>query len=144
MLVIGCFCYFSWTSTPLYNGRLVLDLYNNTWEPISDATITYEKSDVVVTIPKIQPRERIIVITPSTIFDKSLKTQVFINHNGEQYTLLGEYHTLAGDRHNADVQQSARASFFKNGVKVTKIDGFLNFKGRLNIKPYFKVIDLDE
>ncbi len=143
-LIIGCFCYFSWTSTPLYSGRLVVDLYNNTWEPISDATITYEKSDVVIMVPEIQPHERIIVITPTNIFDKSLKTQVFINHNGGQYTLLGEYHTLSGDRYNADVQQSVRASFWKNEVKVTKLNGFLNFKGKLNIKPYSKVIDLDQ
>ena len=143
-LIIGCFCYFSWTRTPLYSGRLVVDLYNNTWESISDATITYEKSDVVITIPKIQPQERIVVIAPSNIFDKSLKTQVFINHNGERYTLLGEYHTLSGDKYNADVQQSVRASFWEKTVKVTKLDGFLNFKGMLNIKPYSKVIDLDQ
>ena len=143
VFVISCFCYFSWTSTPLRTGRLVVDLYNNTWEPIRDATITYEKADVVISVPEIRPQERIILITPSNVFDKPLKTQVFINHNGQQYTLLGEYHTLSGDRYNADVQQSVRASFWKKEVKITKLDGFLNFKGSLNVKPYFRIFDLD-
>lgn len=130
-------------STPLYSGRLVIDLTNNTWKNIEGATLRFGQSDTIITIPIISPQERVILIAPTNIFDKPVKTTVSIQYQGQSYYLLDEYYALTGDIYNADTQQVAKAVFNTENINVFDTIGFMNFTTFINIKPYSRVIDMN-
>lgn len=143
IIVFMIFVYFSWTATPLYDGRLVIDFCNNTRNTIDNAVVSFEKSDDVVNIPVIQPQERVVLLIPSKIFDTPTRTEVFINYNNKKYTLMSEYHSVNGGKYNKDVRQAAKVSFWNNQIRIYEFDGAFDIIHSLNLKPYSQIIDLD-
>lgn len=131
--------YFSRIMAPMYNGRLAIDLSNNTWQTIQGAAISFEHSDVMINLPNIYPQERIILLAPTNIFDRPIKTQVFVHLNGHQYVIMDEYHTLVGDKYHQDLPQVTQATI-KNNEIITSYNGLFNLG--FKIKPYFRVVDL--
>ena len=143
ILIAAILVYFLWTATSLYDGRLVVDLCNNTWDTIDDVLISFEKSDVIVNVPVIHPQERIILLIPSKIFSTPTNTQVFINYNNKKYTLMSEYHSVNGGKYNTNIQQASKVCLWNNQIDVYELDGIFGIIHSISIKPYSKIIDLD-
>ena len=126
----------------MYEGRLTIDINNTTFTTISGATLEYELIDKVVKLPQIKPLERLIVIAPTGVSDKPLKTRVFINYNGESKEILGEYYTLSGNKYNTDIMQCTKIKIKHKGIVVQRNNMF-NVKSYINLKPYLRIIDMD-
>lgn len=142
IVVIVSVSYLIIIQTPSFPGRLVLDLNNNTWEKISGVTLTYEGSPSVIQLPDLKSQERLVILAPSSVFEKPIKTQVYLNYNGQRYTVLDEYYTLTGAKFNTDIIQVAKIRFKANDIHVlgNRRLGRISY---LNLKPYFRVIDMD-
>ena len=69
-LIIFCI-YFKHTSMPMYAGRFTIDINNTTFKTIDGATLEYESANKVITLPKIKPMERLIIIAPTEIYPTS-------------------------------------------------------------------------
>lgn len=137
LLFILILSYFWIIRTPLRPGQLTLDLNNATFSTISGATLEYVNADVVLQLPDIKPFERVIIIPPDDICGKAMKTPVIIKYNENCAMILGEFHSLYGDKYNTDVVQVADAKFYCDKIKVP-------FIGLFHIKPYFRIIDMNK
>lgn len=142
ILIILC-VYFKCTAMPIYNGRLSIDINNTTFSEISNAMLYYETANVMVSLPDIRPLERVIVLAPVNISNKHMNTRVFVDYNGEKKEILGEYHTMTESEYNADYAQYARMKIKKKRFIVAE-KGLFDFGSYFNIKPYFRVIDMDK
>ena len=138
-VVITVGIYFKYTALPMFEGCLTIDINNTTFSQISGAIIEFGYSDKIINLPDIRPLERIIVVVP-TMFDKPVKTQVYINYYGEKTEVLGEYHSLAGNKYNTDIKQYTRIKFTTKKIVVLK-KGILDLKSRFNLKPYFRIYE---
>lgn len=127
---------------PTYPGRLSLDVSNNTWDTISGLKLTYSNSNKIVELPDIKPQERLIILAPSDVYDKPTSSTIFLNYNNQQYTLIGEYHSVNGGKYNLDVIQCAKVIVKENKINILE-NQEVSFIKQFNIKPYFRVIDLE-
>ena len=143
LAVLIAIVYFHYTEMPTYKGQLSLDLNNCTHKTLTDVFIEYEGSDKKIFLPEIKPYERVIVIAPNDIFDKPIKTRVFIHYNNRRTELLGEYYSLNNISYETEIAQYARVKFYNNSAKVL-YKGLLDIRSSINIKPYFRVVDLNE
>lgn len=139
-LIIFCI-YFKHTSMPMYAGRFTIDINNTTFKTIDGATLEYESANKVITLPKIKPMERLIIIAPTDISDKPLKTRVVLNYKTAKKEIMGEYHILNGSKFNSDISQFAKVMILKNKISVGK-NNVLN--GFISLKPYIRVIDMNK
>ncbi len=135
--------YLAVISTPLYPGRLTVDINNTTLKTISGAVLEFEAADNTVVLPDIKPFERIILKAPSRIAEKPLKTRVFLNYNNQKAEILGEYHALNGDKYNGDVSQFAKAKIHANSITASTTSSVFSIIPYLNLKPYIRTIDMD-
>ena len=135
--------YLKGTSGPVYNGRLTIDINNTTLKTINEATLEYESVGKIVKLPSIKPLERLIIVAPTNISDKPLKTRVFMNCNGTKEEILGEYHILDGSRYNVDTAQFVQTTVKQNAIKV-KENSLFSLRKYINLKPYIRRIDMDD
>ena len=142
ILIILCI-YFKCTAMPIYNGRLTIDINNTTFSQISNAMLYYETANVMVMLPDIRPLERVVVLAPVNISNKHMNTRVFVDYNGDKKEILGEYHTMTESEYNGDYAQYARMKIKKKQFIVAE-KGLLDLGSYFNIKPYFRVIDMDK
>lgn len=142
LFVLLVVAYFNYTEMPTYKGQLSLDINNCTFKALTNISIEYEGSEKKVVLPEIKPFERVIVIAPNDIFDKPTKTRVFINYNGRTTELLGEYHSLNNAKYETDISQYARVRLYRNRAKVLN-KGLIDIRSYINLKPYFRVVDLN-
>ena len=68
VLIVG---YLKVTAMPLYSNRFTIDINNMTPKSIDGMIMRYTYDQKCVVIPKIAPFERVIVIAPSDIYDKT-------------------------------------------------------------------------
>ena len=135
--------YLAVISTPLYPGRLTIDINNTTLKTIRGAVLEFEAANSTVILPDIKPFERIIVKAPSKIAEKPLKTRVFLNYNNQRTEILGEYHALNGDKYNKDVSQFAKAKIHADYIIASTSSSFFSIIPYINLKPYIRTIDMD-
>ena len=143
LLLLIAVVYFNYTEMPTYKGQLSLDLNNCTNKTLTDVFIEFEGSEKKLVLPEIKPHERIIAIAPSDIFDTPRKTRVFIYYNNKRSELLGEYHARNNAKYDTDIAQYARVKFYNNSVKIL-FKGLFDIRSKINIKPYFRVIDMNK
>ena len=115
-------------------GQLTLDLNNATFSTISGATLEYVNAEAILELPDIKPFERVIIIPPDDICGKPMETPVIIKHNGNSEVILGEFHSLYGDKYHKDLCQMGKATFFYKKIKTSAF----------HIKPYFRIIDMNK
>ena len=140
-LVVLTACYFKITAMPLYSNRFTIDINNITPKSIDGMIMQYTYDQKSVVIPKIGPFERVIVIAPSDVYDKPLKTEVKIEYFNKEWDLT-EYYSTVGDPLNT-ISQYERVVIKNNHISVLE-KGLLDLGSYFNIKPYFRVIDMDK
>lgn len=138
VLIVG---YLKVTAMPLYSNRFTIDINNMTPKSIDGMIMRYTYDQKCVVIPKIAPFERVIVIAPSDIYDKPLKTEVKIEYFNKKWDLT-EYYSTVGDPLNT-ISQYERVVIKNNSISVLE-KGLLDLGSYFNIKPYFRVIDMDK
>ena len=82
--------------TPLYDGRLTIDIRNNTFKKIEGIKISYSDSPTIIEVNPIKPLERIIVLPPKES-KNTLMTSVYINYNGKKKEIINSYRTESMD-----------------------------------------------
>lgn len=128
---------------PTYIGRVTVDLSNNTLNTINDIYISYDGSERIVTVPEIKPLERVILLLPNDIYSEPRKSQIYIHHGNEKYILLEEYYEVTLAKYDNDVEQYTKAIVNNDGVVIKDLYGSIfNANYLLNLKPYFRTIDL--
>ncbi len=143
VILIVAALYFKLTIMPTYAGRVTIDLSNNTLNTVNDIYISYEGSERIVTVPEIKPLERVILLLPNDIFSEPRKSQIYIYHGNEKYTLLEEYYEVTFAEYDNDVEQYAKATVNNNDVTIKDLHGgIFNLNYSLNLKPYFRIIEL--
>ena len=132
--------YFRVTAPPFYKGRLTLDINNTTSQKIEGAILEYESLGEKITLPDIKPHERIMIITPSGVGDKPMHTGLYLYYDNKKICVLDEYHTFVDDPYNADVVQYAKAKILNRDIEYLSPYKLID----LNLKPYFRIIDMDK
>ena len=143
LFVLVLALYFKAISTPLYPGRLTVDINNTTLMTISNAVLEFESANNTLVLPDIKPLERIIIVAPSKIAERPLNTRVFLNYNDQRTEILGEYHALNGDKYNNDTCQFAKAILHNKSISSSTSSGIFGINAYTNIKPYMRIIDMD-
>lgn len=158
--------YFRITDNPAYEGRFTVDINNRTSQKIEGAILEYEAVGESVTLPTVKPYERLIVIMPKKIGDKPQRSRVFLKYNGITEEILGEFHILTGAKYDIDLAQYAKVKIKKDSLVSYPQDMYFNLKtyceillssylpaniirtfalpNNLNLKPYFRIIDMDK
>lgn len=122
---------------PKVSGRLAIDLSNNTFNIVDGAELVFAEDNYKVSIPPINPLERVVIITPKDIYNRPLITQVYILYKGEKYLILDEYYSLSGDMYNSHVRQVAKVKVTNTEVKSIS-SNIIN----INLRPYIRKIDI--
>ena len=133
--IIVVFLYLSKIYTPSYDGRLTIDIRNNTWTPICDIYLTYADSETTVEIPDIRPQERLVILPRPD--DVSVPvTKLYLHYNNQVYELMNAYRPI--------VNNGVIITFGKNSVDIYDMSyQFLdNIYKSIYYKPIFRIFDL--
>ncbi len=121
--------------TPLYDGRLTIDIRNNTFKEIKGIKISYSDSPTIIEVNPIKPLERIIVLPPKES-ENTLMTSVYINYNGKKKEIINSYRTESMD--------GVIVELTRDEIKVKYDDSYFGGVSEyISFRPYQKVYDLE-
>lgn len=136
MLLLGVYKYLSKLYLPpIFEDKVVIDIWNDTDKLVSDISIFCDESDQVTRLPDILPKERIIVtLKPNNI--NVPKTKLYVNYNDENRLLVAELRKNVGTE--------AIITINKEGFETMDLSYKWNrYKYKLYYKKYSRIVELN-
>ena len=89
MIFYWIWCYFYFTPPHFQEHKIIIDVWNDTNQVISNMVFDCQDPKVEATLPDIQPHQRVVfVMNPLEV--ESNATEVKLFYNDQSYSLIGE------------------------------------------------------